>query len=55
MAGDVVNETPFEVATDETMSVCPRCGAMVGNEDRHREWHQQVGTVLEAIRITLGG
>lgn len=47
------SDVRFEVARTEVMSRCLRCGAMVGDERRHREWHSGLTDLLEALRIAI--
>jgi len=47
------SDVRFEIARTEQMSVCRRCGAMVGDEARHREWHAGLTLLIEAIEITI--
>jgi hypothetical protein len=51
------SDVRFEVARTEVMSRCLRCGAMVGDERRHREWHNGLSELIKAIEImiTFGG
>jgi hypothetical protein len=35
-----------QVGVGETTEVCEECGAVVGDRDRHRRWHERLATVL---------
>jgi hypothetical protein len=48
-----VSEVQFKPATDEVMLICSRCGAMVGDEGRHREWHAGLTELIRALEIMI--
>jgi hypothetical protein len=35
-----------QVGVGDTTEVCEECGAVVGDRDRHRRWHERLATVL---------
>ena len=47
------SDVRFKVATTELMSVCLRCGAMVGDEGRHRRFHAGLSELIEAIEVMI--
>jgi len=47
------SDVQFEVARTEPMSVCLRCGAMVGDEQRHREWHAGLAELARALEVAI--
>jgi len=50
---DKPSDVRFQVARTETMSMCLRCGAMIGDEGRHRRFHAGLSELIEAIEAMI--
>jgi hypothetical protein len=35
-----------QVGVGETREVCEECGAVIGDQERHSQWHELLATVL---------
>jgi hypothetical protein len=35
-----------QVGVGETTEVCEECGAVVGDRERHAQWHERLASVL---------
>ena len=35
-----------QVGIGETREVCEECGAVIGDQERHAQWHELLATVL---------
>jgi hypothetical protein len=35
-----------QVGVGDTTEVCEECGAVVGDRERHTQWHERLATVL---------
>ena len=47
------SDVRFQVARTETMSMCLRCGGMVGDEQQHREWHAGLAELARAVEVAI--
>jgi hypothetical protein len=47
------SDVRFDVVALEQMSRCLRCGAMVGDERQHREWHAGLSELIKAIEVMI--
>jgi hypothetical protein len=47
------SDVRFQVARTETMSMCLRCGALVGDERRHRRFHTGLSELIKAIEVMI--
>ena len=37
-----------QIGVGETREVCEICGALIGDRQRHQQWHELLATVLPA-------
>jgi hypothetical protein len=37
-----------QVGVGESREVCEECGALIGNRERHDQWHERLANVLSA-------
>ena len=42
-----------QVGVGESREVCGECGAVIGNRERHTQWHELLDTVLPDIDQVL--